>query len=147
MTPPPLIDRTPLLPPPPSTDEGAAVDPALERHRFRMMVGLAEAIRETGEIRLPTGDTPLAWVGIGDVVDVAVTALLGEDLGGVDLSGSEPLSVAELAAEITRVSGREVVHDAPSLDEYRADLEAFDSTLGKSGVDAPEKPTLDECAA
>lgn len=25
--------------------------------------------------------------------------------------------------------------------------QAFDSTLGKSGVDAPEKPTLDECAA
>jgi len=85
--------------------------------------GWGPAIRETGAIRLPTGDTPLAWVGVSDVVDVALIALLGEDLGEVDLSGSEPLSVAELAAAITRISGRQVVHDDPSLDEYRAELE------------------------
>lgn len=84
--------------------------------------GWGPAIRETGEIRLPTGDTPLAWVGIEDVVDVAVTALLGEDLGEVDLSGSQPLTVSELAAAIERVSGREVRHDDPSLEEYRAEL-------------------------
>ena len=85
--------------------------------------GWGPGIRSTSEIRLPTGDTPLSWIDVRDVIDVAVTALLGEDLGGVDLTGSRALNVAELAAEIARASGRSVRHDAPSLTEYRKELE------------------------
>ncbi|MBO9523122.1 MAG: hypothetical protein J7518_16435 [Nocardioidaceae bacterium] len=85
--------------------------------------GWGEAIRRAGEIRLPTGDAALGWVDVRDVVDIAVIALLGEDLGGVDVNGPELLTVAELAAGIAEVSGRAVKHDAPSLAEYRAELE------------------------
>lgn len=84
--------------------------------------GWGPAIRSTGEIRLPSGDASLSWVDVRDVVDVAVVALLGEDLGGVALTGSQSLTVAELAAEITAAGGRPVTHDAPSLAEYRDEL-------------------------
>lgn len=84
--------------------------------------GWGPAIRSTGEIRLPTGAASLSWIDVRDVVDVAVVALLGEDLGAVTLTGSQAVNVAELAAEITRASGRPVKHDAPSLAEYQDEL-------------------------
>lgn len=89
--------------------------------------GWGPGIRSTGEIRLPTGDTAVSWVDVRDVIDVAVIALLGEDLGGVDLTGSQAFTVAELAAEIARASGRPVRHDAPSLAQYRDELERSDA--------------------
>lgn len=85
--------------------------------------GWGPVIRSAGQIRLPTGGTALSWIDVRDVIDVAVIALLGEDLGGVDLTGPQAFNVAELAAEITRASGRPVRHDAPSLEQYREELE------------------------
>lgn len=86
--------------------------------------GWGPAIRDGGTIRIPSGDAPLAWVDVRDVVEVAVRALLGEDLGEVDLSGPEPLTVSELAAAIGAAAGREVTHDDLSLPAYRQELEA-----------------------
>ena len=85
--------------------------------------GWGPAIQRTGRIRIPSGAAPLAWVDVRDVVDVGVRALLGEDLGEVDLSGPESLSVAELTAVITAAAARDVSHDDPTLAEYRRELE------------------------
>ncbi|ABL81363.1 MULTISPECIES: NmrA family protein [unclassified Nocardioides] len=85
--------------------------------------GWGPAIRDSDTIRIPSGDAPLAWIDVRDVAEVAVRALLGEDLGEVDLSGPEPLTVAELAAAIGEAAGREVTHDDPTLSAYREELE------------------------
>lgn len=97
--------------------------------------GWGQAVRDTGTIRLPSGSAPLAWVDVRDVVEVAVRALLGEDLGEVDLSGPEPLTVAQLATAIGAVAGRDVRHDDPSLEDYRRELE-------RAGTPAPRTAYL-----
>ncbi|RNL62499.1 ergot alkaloid biosynthesis protein [Nocardioides marmoriginsengisoli] len=86
--------------------------------------GWGEALRDRGSITLPTGPAPLAWIDLRDVVEVAVRALAGEDLGPIDLTGAETFDVAELGRRIGAATGRPVVHDSPSLAAYRSALEA-----------------------
>lgn len=139
----PWIDRVVLLSElgrehKPASDPERAVELLVAAHRPRATIlrpnwffdnfgpggSWGPGIRDTGVIRLPIGDTSLSWIDVRDVIDVAVTALLGEDLGHVDLTGSEALNVTQLASEIARASGRPVRHDDPSLIEYSAELKS-----------------------
>ncbi|NIZ90756.1 SDR family oxidoreductase [Kineococcus rubinsiae] len=63
-----------------------------------------------GALRGPAGDGRLAAVARDDVADVALAALLDDRHAGrtYDLTGPESLSLAEVAAELTRATGREV---------------------------------------
>ncbi|WP_326650342.1 MULTISPECIES: SDR family oxidoreductase [unclassified Streptomyces] len=79
-----------------------------------------------GVIRGPAGDGRVGAVAHEDIADVAAAVLLGEGHDGAtyDVTGPEALSLDEVAAELTRVSGRPITYVA----ETRA--EAYASRAG-----------------
>ncbi|WP_330177377.1 NmrA family transcriptional regulator [Streptomyces sp. NBC_01498] len=85
-------------------DEGLFLDPVLG-----------------GELALPTGDAVEPFVDVDDVADVAVAALTDDRHIGrtYELSGPRLLGFAEIAAELTEATGREIAYTPVSLDTYR----------------------------
>ncbi|MER5464161.1 SDR family oxidoreductase [Streptomyces sp. NPDC002668] len=79
-----------------------------------------------GVIRGPAGDGRVGAVAHEDIADVAAAVLLGEGHDGAtyDVTGPEALSLDEVAAELTRVSGRQITY----VTETRA--EAYASRAG-----------------
>jgi NAD(P)H dehydrogenase (quinone) len=76
-----------------------------------------------GVIRGPAGDGRVGAVARDDIADAAVAVLIdGADHIGhtYDVTGPEAISLAEIAAELTRASGRPVRYHAETLDEARA---------------------------
>ncbi len=80
------------------------------------------SLRDRGVLRLPFGRALMAWVDVRDIVDIAVKALLGEDLGAVQITGPEELTLADLVARIAAASGREMNYESPPMPEYLAAL-------------------------
>ncbi|MCP3760230.1 NAD(P)H-binding protein [Streptomyces sp. TBY4] len=77
-----------------------------------------------GEIALPTADAVEPFVDTEDIADVVV-AVLGDDrhIGRTyELSGPRLLSFAEVAAELSKATGREISYVPVSQDDYRAVL-------------------------
>ncbi|MFD3522325.1 NmrA family transcriptional regulator [Streptomyces sp. NPDC058653] len=74
-----------------------------------------------GELALPTGDAVEPFVDVDDVADVAVAALTdGRHIGRTyELSGPRLLGFAEIAAELSRATGREIAYRPVALDDYR----------------------------
>lgn len=77
-----------------------------------------------GVIRGPAGEGRCANVSRDDVADVAVAVLL-DDSGAhhgrsYDLTGPRLLTLHEVAAELTRRSGRQITYHAETLDEAYA---------------------------
>ncbi|MEU0525940.1 NmrA family NAD(P)-binding protein [Streptomyces niveus] len=74
-----------------------------------------------GELALPTGDAVEPFVDVDDVADVAVAALTDDRHIGrtYELSGPRLIGFAEIAAELSRASGREIVYAPVTLEEYR----------------------------
>jgi uncharacterized protein YbjT (DUF2867 family) len=72
-----------------------------------------------GVIRGPAGDGRFAPVARDDAADVIVELLTdtGRDGAGYDLTGPEALSLAEIAAKLTEVSGREVRYEEETVEE------------------------------
>jgi uncharacterized protein YbjT (DUF2867 family) len=64
----------------------------------------------SGAIRLPAGDVPTPFLDADDIADVAVTALTDDRHVGqlYELTGPRSLTLAQVAAEISEVAGREV---------------------------------------
>ncbi|MFF8266679.1 NAD(P)H-binding protein [Streptomyces sp. NPDC016562] len=81
-----------------------------------------------GEIALPTGDGVEAFVDTEDVADVVVAALCDDRHIGrtYELSGPRLLSFADVAAELSKVTGREIAYVPVSGEDYRAVLRAND---------------------
>jgi uncharacterized protein YbjT (DUF2867 family) len=76
-----------------------------------------------GVLRGPAGDGRVAAVAIRDVADVAVTVLRdpAAHVGAVyRLTGPQALTLAELAATVTRVTGRPMSYHAETLAEAYA---------------------------
>ncbi len=75
-----------------------------------------------GVIRGPAGDGHLAPVARDDVADVAVAALTGAGHEGrtYDVTGGERLTLAQVVAELSRVSGRTVAYVDETLEEAYA---------------------------
>ncbi len=73
-----------------------------------------------GVLRGPAGDGRVAAVAIRDVADVAVTVLLdparhtGKDYR---LTGPQALTLAEIAATVSRVTGRQLSYHAETVEE------------------------------
>jgi len=63
-----------------------------------------------GQIALPAADTPEPFVDVDDIADVAVAALTETGHAGevYEVTGPALLTFAEIAAEVSRASGREV---------------------------------------
>ncbi|RYG80524.1 SDR family oxidoreductase [bacterium] len=79
-----------------------------------------------GRIRSATGTGRVAFIDAVDIARTAVAALTSPDMatGDVVLTGPEPLSYDDVAAEITRASGRPVQHERLTEGELAARHEA-----------------------
>lgn len=85
------------------------------------------AVWEDGVIRGPAGDGRVACVARHDVADVAVAVLTGSGHEGktYDLTGPVAMTFTEIAAELTRLTGRPVRFENETLDEARASRAGF----------------------
>jgi len=87
-----------------------------------------------GAIALPAGDTPEPFVDVDDIAAVAAAALTGPGHAGevYEVTGPRLLTFAEVAAELSRATGRDIAYvDVPH--------EAFMAELTRSG--APQEVT------
>ncbi|MCX5381232.1 NAD(P)H-binding protein [Streptomyces sp. NBC_00091] len=77
-----------------------------------------------GEIALPVGDAVEAFVDADDIADVVVAALTDDRHIGrtYELSGPRLLGFAEVAAELSKATGREIAYVPVTDAEYRVAL-------------------------
>ncbi|MFI8521804.1 SDR family oxidoreductase [Streptomyces sp. NPDC085481] len=82
-----------------------------------------------GVLRGPAGDGRVGAVTHDDIADAAGTVLLGEghDAATYDMTGPEALSFAEIAAALTRASGRTVTYHPETRDEAYASRSVYDA--------------------
>lgn len=80
-----------------------------------------------GVIRGPAGEGRFAPVARDDIADVAAAVLLGDGHDGqtYDLTGPASMTMADVAAELTRASGRPVRYHAETLPEAYASRAHF----------------------
>jgi NAD(P)H dehydrogenase (quinone) len=80
-----------------------------------------------GVIRGPAGDGRVAAVARDDIADVAVAALLGDGHEGrsYDMTGPEALTLAEVAEELSRATGRTIRYQAETLEEAYASRASY----------------------
>ncbi|MFD7084537.1 NAD(P)H-binding protein [Streptomyces sp. NPDC059918] len=77
-----------------------------------------------GELALPTADAVEAFVDTDDIAEVVVAALTDDRHAGrtYELSGPRLMSFAEVAAELSKATGREIAYVPVSDEEYRGVL-------------------------
>ncbi|MGW6389168.1 NmrA family transcriptional regulator [Streptomyces sp. NPDC055103] len=97
---------------------------------------LAEGVA-AGSLVFPAGDTAEPFIDVDDLADVVVETLTADGHAGRvhEVTGPRPVSFAEVAAEISRASGRPVVYEAVPEAEYAGLLTGF-------GLPAPEAEWL-----
>ena len=85
----------------------------------------AADVRDLGELATSVGDGRIAFVDADDIAAVAVRALLDEQphQGEHVITGPAALSYDDVAAVLTRVSGRRVVHRRVTRDVVRRRME------------------------
>ncbi|MGW5000461.1 NmrA family NAD(P)-binding protein [Streptomyces hydrogenans] len=102
---------------------------------------LAEGVA-AGELVFPAGDTPEPFVDVADLADVVVETLLSDAHAGLvhELTGPRALTFAEVAAELSRASGRPVTYTPVTA-------EAYAEVLAGLGLPRPEAEWLAELFA
>ena len=77
----------------------------------------------SGQIRLPRGEVPTPFLDADDIADVAVAALTDDRHVGelYELTGPRSLTLAQVAAEITAATGREIEYVPVSLEQHAAE--------------------------
>jgi uncharacterized protein YbjT (DUF2867 family) len=80
-----------------------------------------------GIIRGPAGSGTIAWVSRDDLADVAAAVLTtgGHDGASYDVTGAQPLTLAEAAEEFSRVTGLPASYQPETLEEARASRAHF----------------------
>jgi NAD(P)H dehydrogenase (quinone) len=80
-----------------------------------------------GVIRGPAGDGRVAAVARDDIADVAAAVLLGDGHDGrtSDVTGSEAITLHEVAEELSRVTGRTITYYAETLEEAYASRASY----------------------
>ncbi|MGW7055857.1 NmrA family transcriptional regulator [Streptomyces sp. NPDC054887] len=93
---------------------------------------MAEGVA-AGELAFPAGGTAEPWVHADDLADVIVTVLTGDGHDGAvhELTGPRLLTFDEVAAELSKATGREVRYVPMSGPRYAAYLQGY-------GMSAPE---------
>ena len=73
-----------------------------------------------GEVALPAGDVKEPFIDIDDIADVAVAALTGPGHAGklYEVTGPRLLTFAEVVAEISQATGREIRYVPVSPEDY-----------------------------
>ncbi|MFI6638102.1 NmrA family NAD(P)-binding protein [Streptomyces sp. NPDC050504] len=94
---------------------------------------LAEGLA-TGELVFPAGRTAEPFVDADDLADVVVAVLAGDgQRGGVhEVTGPRPLTFDEVAAELSRATGRAVRYVPVTPEQYAAALEGFGMPRGEA---------------
>jgi uncharacterized protein YbjT (DUF2867 family) len=82
---------------------------------------LLEAVR-AGVIALPAGDVAEPFIDVEDIADIAVAALTEEGHTGevYEVTGPRLLTFADVAAELTLATGRDIRYQVVAAAEYRA---------------------------
>jgi NAD(P)H dehydrogenase (quinone) len=88
---------------------------------------LPSMVWEDGAIRGPAGNGRVACVARDDIADVAVAVLTGQGHDGstYDVTGPAALTFTEMAAELSRVTGRTIRYEAETLEEARSSRAGF----------------------
>ena len=75
-----------------------------------------------GEIALPGGETPEPFVDAADIADVAVAALTDDKHVGelYELTGPRPLTLTDVAEELSTATGRDIRYVPVSIEEFAA---------------------------
>ncbi len=78
-------------------------------------------VSDDGVIRAPAGEGHVAWVTRDDIADVIVAVLTGSghERRAYDVTGPEALTMAETAAKLSSVTGREITYRAQTPREAR----------------------------
>ncbi|MET9346182.1 NmrA family NAD(P)-binding protein [Streptomyces termitum] len=99
---------------------------------------LAEGVA-AGELVFPAGETAEPFVDVADLADVVVETLLSDAHAGLvhELTGPRPVTFAEVAAELSRTSGRPVAYVPVGRERYAALLAGF-------GLPVPEAEWLSD---
>ncbi|MGW1146270.1 NAD(P)H-binding protein [Streptomyces sp. NPDC002454] len=108
-------------------DEWAVLRPSWFMQNFTGRHPHARSIREDGVILTATGGGRIGFVDADDIAAVAVHALTDDRVpdGDLVLTGPETLDHDEVAAVVTEVTGRPVVHRRLTHDELRDRLAAW----------------------
>ncbi|MFD7053423.1 NmrA family NAD(P)-binding protein [Streptomyces mirabilis] len=102
-------------------EQWAVLRPSWFMQNFAGFTPHARSIREDGVILTATGDGRVGFVDAEDIAAVAVRALTDEQAPDADLilTGPQALSYDDVAAIITEVGGRPVVHRHLTFDQLR----------------------------
>ncbi|MEU8471775.1 NAD(P)H-binding protein [Streptomyces sp. NPDC029006] len=108
-------------------DEWAVLRPSWFMQNFTGTHPHAVSIREEGVIRTATGSGRVGFIDAGDIAAVAAHALTDAHAPDTDLvlTGPDALGYDGIAAIITEVTGRPVVHCRLSYEEMRDRLTAL----------------------
>nr|WP_188279161.1 NmrA family transcriptional regulator [Streptomyces sp. CBMA370] len=89
--------------------------------------GVLAAGVEAGTIVMPAGDSAEPFIDADDLADVIVATLTDDGQAGRphEVTGPRPVGFAEVAAEISRASGRPVGYEAVSEEAYAELLVGF----------------------
>jgi uncharacterized protein YbjT (DUF2867 family) len=107
-------------------EQWAVLRPSWFMQNFTGTHAHALSIAEQGSILTATGSGRVGFIDAEDIAAVAVHALTGEHAPGTDLvlTGPEALSYDDIAAIMTEVTGRLVVHCSLSYEQMRDRLAA-----------------------
>lgn len=108
-------------------DEWAVLRPSWFMQNFTGAHAHAESIRADGTILTAAGTGRVGFVDADDIAAVAVRALIDDRAPNTDLvlTGPEALSHDDIAAIVTEVTGRPVVHRRLAHEQQRDRLAAF----------------------
>jgi uncharacterized protein YbjT (DUF2867 family) len=107
-------------------DQWAVLRPSWFMQNFTGSHAHARSIRAHGEILTATGTGRVGFVDADDIAAVTVHALTDDRAPDTDLvlTGPEALSYGNVAAVVTQVTGRPVVHRSLTYEEMRERLAA-----------------------
>lgn len=81
-----------------------------------------------GYVSLPVGDVKEPFIDADDIADVVVASLTEEGHDGklYEVTGPRLLSFKEAVTEISDATGRTIVYEQPSIEEYVAQMTAYE---------------------
>lgn len=81
-----------------------------------------------GYVALPTGSVREPFIDADDIADVAIAALTGHKHNGkiYEVTGPEAITFREAVAEIAKATGREIVYQQITMEDYAAELADYE---------------------
>ena len=91
---------------------------------MQTLLTAAMGIKARGEMTMPVGDARLSMIDCRDVGEVVAKTLIepGHTGKSYKLTGSEALSFADVASQLTSALGRQITYVNPPLANYRENL-------------------------